>query len=64
MIAQIADEIVIGSGRSCTTLTTTGVMWQTIIHCVFIVSAVGIAWTDRLMNAGNGSHREYAAAAH
>ena len=33
----------------CTTLTPTGVMWQTIIHCVFIASAIGIAWTDRLM---------------
>jgi uncharacterized protein (TIGR00645 family) len=27
----------------------TGVMWQTIIHLAFIVSAVGIAWTDRLI---------------
>lgn len=26
-----------------------GVMWQTIIHVVFILSAIGIAWTDRLM---------------
>lgn len=33
----------------CSTLTTTGVMWQTIIHCVFILSAIGIAYTDRLM---------------
>jgi uncharacterized membrane protein YqhA len=24
-------------------------MWQTIIHSVFILSALGIAWTDRLM---------------
>ena len=23
-------------------------MWQTIIHCVFIVSAIGIAYVDRL----------------
>ena len=29
--------------------TDAGVMWQTIIHCVFILSAIGIAWTDRLM---------------
>ena len=36
---------------SCSALTTTGVMWQTIIHCVFILSAIGIAWTDRLMSA-------------
>lgn len=34
------------SGRG--TLTATGVMWQTIIHCVFILSAIGIAWVDRL----------------
>jgi uncharacterized membrane protein YqhA len=38
-------------------------MWQTIILCVFIVSAVGIAWTDRLMSNGHAS-RERAAAAH
>ena len=36
---------------SCSVLTTQGVMWQTIIHCVFILSAIGIAWTDRLMSA-------------
>jgi uncharacterized protein (TIGR00645 family) len=35
----------------CSTLMPTGVMWQTIIHCVFILSAIGIAFTDRLMNA-------------
>ena len=29
--------------------TDAGVMWQTIIHCVFILSAIGIAYTDRLM---------------
>jgi uncharacterized protein (TIGR00645 family) len=36
---------------SCATLTEPGVLWQTIIHCVFILSAIGIAWTDRLMAA-------------
>jgi uncharacterized membrane protein YqhA len=25
-------------------------MWQTIIHMAFIVSAIGIAWTDKLMS--------------
>ncbi|KRG72115.1 TIGR00645 family protein [Pseudoxanthomonas dokdonensis] len=30
--------------------TTAGVMWQTIIHCVFILSAIGIAYTDKLMS--------------
>lgn len=29
--------------------TEAGVMWQTLIHCVFILSAIGIAYTDRLM---------------
>ena len=44
----------------CTKATATGVMWQTIIHCVFILSAIGIAWTDKLMT-GNASKREHAA---
>jgi uncharacterized membrane protein YqhA len=35
-------------------------MWQTIIHGAFILSAIGIAYTDKLMS--NGSHK--AAAAH
>jgi uncharacterized membrane protein YqhA len=26
------------------------VMWQTIIHTIFILSALGIAWTDRIMS--------------
>jgi uncharacterized protein (TIGR00645 family) len=29
-------------------VTSEGVMWQTIIHCVFILSAIGIAYVDRL----------------
>ena len=36
-------------GTANSKFTETGVMWQTIIHCVFILSAIGIAWTDRLM---------------
>ena len=35
-------------GTEGTKYTETGVMWQTIIHCVFIPSAVGIAVVDRL----------------
>lgn len=27
-----------------------GVLWQTIIHMAFILSAIGIAWVDRMMN--------------
>jgi uncharacterized protein (TIGR00645 family) len=34
-------------GRT-TNYTETGVMWQTIIHIVFILSAIGIAFVDRL----------------
>jgi uncharacterized protein (TIGR00645 family) len=40
--------------KACTTITPTGVMWQTIIHTIFILSAIGIAWTDRLMAPRNG----------
>lgn len=37
------------AGVKCSAVTATGVMWQTIIHMAFIVSAIGIAYTDRLM---------------
>src|SRR3954466_11003829 len=41
----------LGSTAARTTnYTETGVMWQTIIHIVFIVSAVGIAYVDKLSN--------------
>ena len=36
----------LGSGR--TNYTETGVMWQTIIHGIFILSAIGIAFVDWL----------------
>jgi uncharacterized protein (TIGR00645 family) len=36
-------------GLESSRTTPTGVMWQTIIHMVFILSAMGIAWTDHLM---------------
>ena len=38
-----------GIGRT-TNYTTEGVMWQTIIHVVFIFSAMGIAYVDRIAN--------------
>jgi uncharacterized protein (TIGR00645 family) len=42
----------LGSTAARTTnYTETGVMWQTIIHIVFILSAVGIAYVDRLSNS-------------
>jgi uncharacterized protein (TIGR00645 family) len=59
----------LGSTAARTTnYTETGVMWQTIIHVVFIISAVGIAYVDKLSNDavphaagnGNGKHGDHA----
>jgi uncharacterized protein (TIGR00645 family) len=36
----------LGSGR--TTFTEPGIMWQTIIHCVFVLSAIGVAAVERI----------------
>jgi uncharacterized protein (TIGR00645 family) len=38
------------TGTRVTAYTETGVMWQTIIHFTFIISAIGIAWVDRISN--------------
>lgn len=35
-------------GREGAKFTEAGVMWQTIIHVIFILSAIGIAYVDRL----------------
>jgi uncharacterized protein (TIGR00645 family) len=35
-------------GRPDAIITGEGIMWQTIIHSVFILSAVGIAYVDRM----------------
>ena len=40
--------------------TEAGVMWQTIIHVVFILSAIGIAWTDYLMSMTIKGHKSAA----
>ena len=48
------------AGTPCTRFSAAGVMWQTIIHCVFILSAIGIAWTDRIMQS-TSSRREQGA---
>jgi uncharacterized protein (TIGR00645 family) len=60
VLATIAQNDGEGAMLKCATLTSTGVMWQTIIHIAFIASAIGIAWTDRLMHA----HAPSAADAH
>jgi uncharacterized membrane protein YqhA len=43
--------------KPCTSITAAGVMWQSIIHGLFILSAIGIAYTDKLMT-GTSSRRE------
>lgn len=40
-------------GSENATYTVQGVIWQTVIHCVFILSAIGIAYTDKLMYAAS-----------
>ncbi|MEP6882385.1 MAG: TIGR00645 family protein [Dokdonella sp.] len=58
-LGSAAQAAINGTVQTCSTLTTQGVMWQTIIHCVFILSAIGIAYTDRLMQAvARGKHAE------
>jgi uncharacterized protein (TIGR00645 family) len=37
-----------------------GVMWQVIIHVVFVFSAIALAWTDKLMMAGVKAQTEQA----
>lgn len=44
---------------SCSVLTADGVLWQTIIHCVFIISAIGIAWADRLMHPAVAAEKHH-----
>ena len=49
---QFAVQALLAAGspeKGCTTVTSVGVMWQTIIHTIFILSALGIAATDKLM---------------
>ena len=48
----------LGSGR--TNYTETGVMWQTIIHGIFILSAIGIAFVDWLGQLTEQKHRHAA----
>jgi len=33
-------------------------MWQTIIHVVFLLSALAIAWTDRILHPAGPSHKD------
>jgi len=49
-----------GVGRT-TNYTETGVMYQTIIHTVFILSAIGIAYVDKLSSSSVDEARSHAA---
>ena len=51
-------------GRANASLTEAGIMWQTIIHVTFILSAIGIAYVDRLSGGVSGpAHKAPAHAA-
>jgi uncharacterized protein (TIGR00645 family) len=43
-------------GEPGSTMTFQGIMWQVIIHAVFIVSAIGIAFVDRMMTPPASAH--------
>lgn len=47
----------VAAGVTCSNTSATGVMWQTIIHMAFIASAIGIAYTDRLMQSTAASNK-------
>ena len=52
-------------GKPASTYTEAGIMWQTIIHITFILSAVGIAYVDRLSGGASGAtNKAHAAAPH
>jgi uncharacterized protein (TIGR00645 family) len=48
-------------GSSRTTYTETGIMWQVLIHLTFIVSAIGIAYVERLGQFSERDHPQAAA---
>jgi uncharacterized protein (TIGR00645 family) len=43
-------------GSDTSRYTQEGIMWQTLIHCVFILSAIGIAVVDKMTHPGGGKH--------
>jgi uncharacterized protein (TIGR00645 family) len=43
-------------GSENASYTEKGIMWQTIIHCTFILSAVGIAVVDRISGGKSAGH--------
>ena len=43
-------------GKPTSTITEAGVLWQSVIHCIFILSAIGIAYVDRLSQPPGKHH--------
>jgi len=43
-------------GKPGSTYTEAAIMWQAIIHALFILSAIGIAIVDRISQPSNGDH--------
>jgi uncharacterized protein (TIGR00645 family) len=43
--------------EGATKYTEAGVMWQTIIHMAFILSALGIAWVDKMTHIPTSAHK-------
>jgi uncharacterized protein (TIGR00645 family) len=58
-IIGISSIHLLKSFISAGTLTDKTLMWQTIIHCVFLVSAIAIAYIDRLMSHAHASHQAH-----
>ncbi|WP_231919394.1 TIGR00645 family protein [Microterricola viridarii] len=51
----------IGGPKDKALYTSEGVLWQVVIHCVFILSAIALAWIDKM---SQHAHVEAAHAAH
>ena len=47
-------------GTTRSNFTETGVMWQVLIHLTFIISAIGIAWVDRLSESAHRKENGHA----
>ncbi len=58
LAAAAAAQAVTYAGRTCNTVSEAGVMWQAIIHGLFILSAIGIAYTDKVMTATSGKREQ------
>jgi uncharacterized protein (TIGR00645 family) len=47
-------------GTTRSNFTESGVMWQVLIHLTFIISAIGIAWVDRISESGHRKENGHA----